>query len=178
MAATTSLAVATRNTGSGAVGRRPGALVAGSSLNVPPMSPGDVGSVSGAGPVAPAYASAPLVPQLPETSAALRHLDTFVSAIYARAEFTGVVLLVDNGHIAFSHSYGEADRVRNTPLTATTLFPAGAITKMFTSTLVLQEVEKGHLSLDAPAGRYVQIDSPGVSDVTIRQLLLNVFGHA
>lgn len=56
------------------------------------------------------------------------------------------------------------------PITADTLFPIGSITKSMTSTVVLQLVGEGVLSLDAPIGRWLP-EYPAWKDVTLRRLL-------
>jgi len=55
-------------------------------------------------------------------------------------------------------------------ITTDTLFPIGSITKSMTSTVVLQLVGGGVLSLDAPIGRWLP-EYPAWKDVTLRRLL-------
>jgi D-alanyl-D-alanine carboxypeptidase len=55
-------------------------------------------------------------------------------------------------------------------VTPTTLFPIGSITKSMTSTVVLQLVHEGVLSLDAPIGRWLP-EYPAWGAVTLRRLL-------
>jgi D-alanyl-D-alanine carboxypeptidase len=55
-------------------------------------------------------------------------------------------------------------------ITPDTLFPIGSITKSMTSTVILQLVGEGVLSLDAPIGRWLP-EYPGWKDVTLRRLL-------
>jgi CubicO group peptidase (beta-lactamase class C family) len=56
------------------------------------------------------------------------------------------------------------------PVTPATLFPIGSITKSMTSTVILQLVHEGVLSLDAPIGRWLP-EYPAWGAVTLRRLL-------
>ena len=56
------------------------------------------------------------------------------------------------------------------PVTPRTLFPIGSITKSMTSTVILQLVHEGVLSLDAPIARWLP-EYPAWGAVTLRRLL-------
>ena len=56
------------------------------------------------------------------------------------------------------------------PVTPATLFPIGSITKSMTSTVILQLVHEGVLSLDAPIGPWFP-EYPAWGTVTLRRLL-------
>jgi CubicO group peptidase (beta-lactamase class C family) len=61
-----------------------------------------------------------------------------------------------------------------------TLFLIGSISKLWTTTLVMQLVDSGDVELDAPVGRYlpdVQLSDPGLADrITVRHLLSHTSG--
>lgn len=83
-----------------------------------------------------------------------------------------------NGVIFVSPSYlkakGYSDQQKKTPLKPTDQFIIGSISKQFTAVLVLQELEKGRLKLDAPVYTYL----PEIKDtITIHQLLSHTSGY-
>src|SRR5436189_2949173 len=76
-----------------------------------------------------------------------------------------------------------ADLERGERATPETLFRAASISKLFTTTLVLQEVESGRIALDAPMNQYldprVRIRNKHggtADDVNIRHLLTHTSG--
>jgi CubicO group peptidase (beta-lactamase class C family) len=75
-------------------------------------------------------------------------------------------------------TFGNADLARGEAVTLHTLFRAASISKLFTTLLVLQEIDAGRLALDEPvnthvSGRFVLRDHAGrpADDVTVRHLL-------
>jgi CubicO group peptidase (beta-lactamase class C family) len=66
------------------------------------------------------------------------------------------------------------------PVTATTLFQIGSITKTFTGTLVMRLVEEGKLDLDTPVQHYVPefrvVDEAASTQATLRHLLTHTGG--
>lgn len=66
------------------------------------------------------------------------------------------------------------------PVTDTTLFQIGSITKTFTGTLVMRLVEEGKIDLDAPVQRYVPefgvVDDAASKQATMRHLLTHMGG--
>jgi CubicO group peptidase (beta-lactamase class C family) len=65
-----------------------------------------------------------------------------------------VAVAVD-GRLVWSESFGYADVERREPVTRTTLFRIGSVSKPLTATAVARLVEAGKLDLDAPVQRYV-----------------------
>ena len=90
--------------------------------------------------------------------------------------FTGVILVSREGQLLLREAVGEADRRRHLPLTLDTRFRLASWTKQVTALLVMQEVEKGTLALNAPASTYLPTLSPSAGAVTLRQLLLHTSG--
>lgn len=95
----------------------------------------------------------------------------------ARDEFSGAVLLAQAGKPIYQSAFGYADRERKTPNSLDTRFRFGSMGKMFTAVAVLQLVQAGKISLDAPLGKYLT-DYPNkeVAAVTIEQLLTHTGG--
>ncbi|SER25031.1 alkaline D-peptidase. Serine peptidase. MEROPS family S12 [Lentzea xinjiangensis] len=86
-----------------------------------------------------------------------------------RAAAQGVQLRVTDGRNSFTARSGTAELNHPRPVPVTGRFRAGSITKTFTSTVVLQLVGEGRVSLDEPVDRHL----PGLVDprITVRHLL-------
>jgi CubicO group peptidase (beta-lactamase class C family) len=117
------------------------------------------------------------IPRLPRAE-----LDRIMAARLAEAaaadRFAGVILVQRHGEIVHQGAYGLADRAAGTPVTMDTKFRLGSANKMFTAIGVLQLVERGLVSLDAPVGTYLP-DYPNrelADTVTVRQLLSHTGG--
>ncbi len=127
---------------------------------------------------AQANASAMVLNRMPPNSA-------FVVALRARLEaatkadaFSGAVLIVRDGRTVFEGAYGLADREQGIPNSLLTKFRVASMNKMLTAVAVLQLVQAGTLSLDAPLGKYLP-DYPNAemaSKVTLHHLLTHTGG--
>lgn len=73
---------------------------------------------------------------------------TFIDSQVAKQQFSGVVLLANNGEVEFQKAYGLARRNPDAPNRLNTKFNIASMGKMFTAVCILQLVEKGKLSLD------------------------------
>jgi CubicO group peptidase (beta-lactamase class C family) len=60
------------------------------------------------------------------------------------------VAVVANDQIVAELALGLADREAGVPATTATVFPAASVSKLLTAVLVMQQVERGRLDLDAP----------------------------
>lgn len=92
--------------------------------------------------------------------------------------FNGIVLLAQNGEVKYAKNFGFANKEQNIDLTLNNQFVIGSISKQITAALVMQEVEKGHVKLDAPISKYLyeEIDQNWADSVTVRQLLNHTHG--
>jgi len=91
--------------------------------------------------------------------------------------FNGVVLISTNSKTTYSKIVGYADLHKKTNMTMTTQFVVGSISKQFTAVIILQEYDKGHLTLNAPIHTYLPNLSESWADtVTIHQLLTHTHG--
>ncbi len=86
------------------------------------------------------------------------------------------------GQVIWEAGFGYADLERRIPMTASTVTHSGSMGKTYTATAVMQLVERGVLSLDAPVNRYLpgwKIVNPlGGREVTVRDLLTHRSGLA
>lgn len=104
------------------------------------------------------------------------HADKIDSALLAeikKQEIVGMaVIVVDQGKVAWSKTYGYADREQQIPVDLRqTQFRWASVSKPLTAVAAMQLVEKGQLDLDADIRSYVpEFPDKGVK-ITARQLL-------
>ena len=93
-------------------------------------------------------------------------------------QFSGVVLIDQNGEHRVEKAFGLADRTLGVPIAIDTKFNLGSMNKMFTAVSILQLVEQGRLSV---GDRIIDVlpDYPNwevAAAVTIDQLLTHTAG--
>ncbi len=91
------------------------------------------------------------------------------------------IAVVYDQEIVWSKGYGYSDLETKTPATPLTVYRIGSITKLFTSTAILQMRDQGKLRLDDPVSMYlpwfaVPNPFPDAPEITIRQLLTHTSG--
>lgn len=98
--------------------------------------------------------------------ARLAGLGEFVDGVMAQQiatrEIAGaVVTVVSKGKVLFSRGYGFADVDRKIPVDGEkTLFRPGSVSKLFTWTALMQQVELGKVKLDDPIDKYLDFTIP------------------
>lgn len=109
-------------------------------------------------------------------------LDGLMPTSLSTAEVPGaVVVVVKDGQVLFEKGYGFSDYKKGTPVDArTTLFRPGSISKLFTWTAVMQQVELGKIDLDADVNTYLDFHIPAYKGVpvTMRQLMTHRAGFS
>lgn len=133
-----------------------------------------------------AQAPAPAVPTAPAGTAALTKvdadawLDGFMPYALARGDVAGaVVVVVKDGQILTQRGFGYADVARRKQVDpATTLFRPGSVSKLFTWTAVMQQVEAGKLDLDADVNQYLDFKIPAYQGkpITLRHIMTHTAG--
>src|SRR5688572_31550468 len=108
-------------------------------------------------------------------------LDGFMPFSLARGDIAGaVVVIVKDGEILLQKGYGYADVEKKKPVDPeATLFRPGSVSKLFTWTAVMQQVERGKLDLDADINQYLDFEippGPAGEPVTLRDLLTHTGG--
>jgi D-alanyl-D-alanine carboxypeptidase len=88
----------------------------------------------------------------------------------------GALVLVRDGDRTVRLTAGYGNLARRTPMRITDRFRVGSETKMFVSTVVLQLVGEGKLSLDDTVERRLPGVIPNGSNITVRQLLNHTSG--
>jgi CubicO group peptidase (beta-lactamase class C family) len=91
-----------------------------------------------------------------------------------------VVSVVSGGQTVFAKGYGVSDVERQTPFSATdSMVRIASISKLFTWTAVMQQVEAGRLDLDTDVNRYLtafRLPATFAEPVTLRMLMNHTAG--
>lgn len=107
-------------------------------------------------------------------------LDGYMPFALRTSDIPGaVVTVVKDGQILTTRGFGYADRDKKTPVDPyKTLFRPGSISKLFTWTAVMQQVEAGKIDLDADINQYLDFKIPARNGkpVTTRQLMTHTAG--
>ena len=103
-----------------------------------------------------------------------KRLDSLFTAPGNSEHLNGGVLIAENGKVIYQRTFGYADLSTKKPNTLANPFNIGSNTKTFTSTAILQLMEKGKLKLDDPVRHYFP-EFP-YENVTVRHLLTHTSG--
>jgi CubicO group peptidase (beta-lactamase class C family) len=107
-------------------------------------------------------------------------LDGFMSLALARTDIAGAtVAIVKDGQVVLTKGYGYADVAHRVSVNADRhLFRIASITKLFTWTAVMQQVEQGNIDLDADINRYLDFRVPPYKGkpLTMRHLMTQSAG--
>jgi CubicO group peptidase (beta-lactamase class C family) len=90
-----------------------------------------------------------------------------------------VVVVVRNGNVIFQKGYGYSDVAsRRSVNPETTLFRVASVSKLFTWTAVMQQVELGRLNLDTDINKYLDFRIPDTwpRPITLRNLMTHTSG--
>lgn len=118
----------------------------------------------------------------PDVAAALEVLDAWIETTRVQREQPGLsVGILHDQDLIWARGYGFADLERQLPATPATLYRIASISKLFTSTAILQLRDAGRLSLSDPVAKHLpwfRLDSsPGYwPGVTIWHLLTHTSG--
>ncbi len=106
--------------------------------------------------------------------------DGLIPLQIGQADIAGaVVAVVKDGSVIFAKGYGYADTAKKTQiLPETTLFRLASISKLFTWTAVMQQVEQGKLDLDRDVNDYLDFKIPYAFDkpITLRDIMTHRTG--
>lgn len=92
-------------------------------------------------------------------------------------QFSGVVLITQNGKSVYSKVHGYANFEKKIPLKMSDRFKINSNTKLFTSVLVLKEFEKGKIDLREKIGKYLpELTQSWKDSITVHQLLNHTHG--
>ncbi|WP_428663104.1 serine hydrolase domain-containing protein [Runella sp.] len=104
-------------------------------------------------------------------------LDQFFDRLAEKNKAMGSLVIAETGNALYSRSigYGQINGAEKKPLTATSRFRIGSITKMFTAAMILQLVEEGKLKLTDPLNKFFP-QIPNADKITIAQILAHRSG--
>jgi CubicO group peptidase (beta-lactamase class C family) len=107
-------------------------------------------------------------------------LDGLVPTQLAREDIAGaVVAVVKDGRLLVGKGYGWADGEARRPVSfEETLFRPGSVSKLFTWTAVMQQVEQGKLDLDRDVNEYLDFQIPATypQPITLRDAMTHTPG--
>src|SRR5579862_1829222 len=135
-------------------------------------------------PAAVPPAAAPAAPGAAPAALTADDLNAWLDGYMPYALHTGdiagaVVAVVKDGQIVTERGFGYSDVEKRAPVDPKlTLFRPGSVSKLFTWTAVMQQVEQGKIDLDADVNQYIDFKIPARDGkpVTMRQLMQHVAG--
>ena len=138
-------------------------------------------SSSSAQPQADSFGGHPLL-QDPGVDASFKVLDAWIKATMRNREQPGLSIgIVHDQDLIWAKGYGFADLANKVPATPSALYRIASISKLFTTTAIMQLRDAGKLQLDDPVAKHLswfKITNlyPEGPTVTIRHLLTHTSG--
>jgi CubicO group peptidase (beta-lactamase class C family) len=133
-------------------------------------------------------ATAPQLPKPPVTAAAAgtpeltatdvnAWLDGYIPYAIAKGDIPGaVVVIVKDGQVLTERGYGYANLDKKTKVDPkATLFRPGSVSKLFTWTALMQQVEQGKVDLNADVNKYIDFKIPAYEGKPVT--VLNLMTH-
>lgn len=135
-------------------------------------------------PAGGAAETAPASPASGQLAMTKQDVDSWLDGYMPYALKTGdlagaVVVVVKDGQVLTQRGFGYADVAKRTPVDPErTLFRPGSVSKLFTWTAVMQQVEEGKIDLDADVNTYLDFKIPARKGkpVTMRQVMTHTAG--
>ncbi len=110
-----------------------------------------------------------------ELAAAVADVRAFIEAeMVAKGLPALSIIIVDDQEPVWAEGFGWERPADSVPATATTVYRVGSVSKLFTDIAVMQRVEAGRMSLDAPVTDVLPgfaPNNPSGADITLRQLM-------
>ena len=107
-------------------------------------------------------------------------LDGFMPYALAKGDIPGaVVVVVKDGQVLTERGFGYSNVAKKTKVDPkTTMFRPGSISKLFTWTAVMQQVEQGKIDLNADVNKYIDFKIPPYEGkpITVRNLMTHTPG--
>jgi D-alanyl-D-alanine carboxypeptidase len=104
-------------------------------------------------------------------------MESYIAEYAKQHDFHGTIAVARQGKVAYARSFGLANLAFKVPSTVDTRYKVASITKLFTSTLILQLRDRGQLDLQKPIRTYLPgYAGPAGDKVTLHQLLNHTSG--
>ena len=103
-------------------------------------------------------------------------VEEYITARVAANQFSGSVLIAQDGKILISKGYGLANREHDVSNTPQTKFRLGSVTKQFSAMAILLLEKQGKLKVEDPISKYIKDAPEAWKDVTIHHLLSHTGG--
>lgn len=103
---------------------------------------------------------------------AVDRIDDFLLASGA----TGSILIGEKENVLLRKGYGWADEKQQIPLTTSSVFDIGSVTKQFTATAILKLEEQGKLNVTDSITRFFKNVPPDKQNITVHELLTHTAG--
>ncbi|MDQ2716591.1 MAG: beta-lactamase family protein [Chloroflexota bacterium] len=126
----------------------------------------------------PTTAPSPTVAATPtqNTAQLTSQVDSLFTNKVSGHQFSGSVLIAQNGQVLFSKGYSMANWDNNTPNTPQTRFHIGSLTKQFTASAIMILQERGKLHVHDPLCNYLPYCPAAWRPLTIHHLLTHTSG--
>jgi len=112
--------------------------------------------------------------------ASLDGIQRALTALAAQHNVPGASLAVMDGDRIIEVATGVANVNTGVEVTPQTLFQIGSNTKLYTTTLIMQLVDRGKIDLDSPVRSYIEdfdlADEKAADQITVRHLLTHSSG--
>src|SRR3954447_17127705 len=116
--------------------------------------------------------------------ATLSEIETWLqdqlATLLAEHEVPGAAVGVLLDGTVIDHAAGVLSKSTGVDTTADSVFQIGSITKVWTTTLIMQLVDEGKLDIDQPVRRYLPefaiADATAAETITVRQLMCHIAG--
>jgi CubicO group peptidase (beta-lactamase class C family) len=100
-----------------------------------------------------------------------------IFAVYDRADSPGCALgVIRDGEFIYRRGYGAASLELGVPLSSSSVFYVGSVSKQFTAASVVLAAEQGYLSLDDDVRKYIPELPDYGQPITLRQMLHHTSG--
>jgi CubicO group peptidase (beta-lactamase class C family) len=105
-------------------------------------------------------------------------IGALMTALSARGQFNGAVLVAQDGKIIYRNAFGKANFQTGADFTPETPSDIGSVTKQFTAMAIMILAERNKLQYDDPVAKYIPEFSRAVhlSKITLRHLLTHTSG--
>jgi CubicO group peptidase (beta-lactamase class C family) len=111
----------------------------------------------------------PLALEPPRASDMADHIDAYVKPLVDAGQFSGCILVTQNGQVTYQRAFGMADRKRHIRNTIDTRFCIASITKSMTQALTIQMLVQKKLALTDSLSKFIP-DFPRGDEITVENL--------